>query len=409
MSEEVIVNDKKHTAIVLDGNVKSALSIVRSLGRKGIKVIVGAPRGSAMALHSKYANKTFVYPSAITNQAGFVEAFKKAIFEIGGKPVVYTCSDATFLSLYQIKEEIADQVLFLTPDSDAVSMAFDKAATYSQAGHLGIKTIPTTMLSSATELLKVKEALSYPTVIKTRRSVTYNNGIGVTGTAYFVQNFLQLQELFTTLSQKTGEAPLIQTFIKGEEYGVELLLNQGEVVAETIHHRIRSLSPTGGASVVKETLEEGELTQELRTQAYKLAKALNWSGPLMVEFKVENETRDIYLMELNGRWWGSLPLGIKAGVDFPYWHYILATGGLTQTSVIQAQPYITTRHFLGDVMNLARVWFARDKMRPYLYPRRRKALRDFFRSFNIPGDVWDWRDIKPSLWEYIDVINKKRL
>jgi protein-tyrosine-phosphatase len=37
----------------------------------------------------------------------------------------------------------------------------------------------------------------------------------------------------------------------------------------------------------------------------------------MVEFKYNAQTRDFCLMEINGRFWGSLPLATAAGADFP--------------------------------------------------------------------------------------------
>lgn len=400
-------NQLMKTAIVLDGNLKSALSIVRSLGTAGILVSAGAERQTALALHSKYTKHRFVYDSPKVDQQKFIEAIKAAALEIGNNPVVYACSDATWLTLYKYRSDLQDIVTLVFPEAEAVDIAFDKAATYSEAGHLGINTIPTIMPSSALELPKLTQSISYPAVVKARHSVAWQNGQGVFGTAYFVQNFKELENKFSDLYNKTGEAPLIQTFIKGEEYGVELLVNNGVVSAETIHHRIRSLSPTGGASVVKETIEEGQLTRGLREAADKFATALSWTGPLMVEFKVDNDSQVIYLMELNGRWWGSLPLSIKAGVDFPYLYYQQVADKYRETEIFQGRPYIVTRHFLGDLVNLARVFFARDKMRQYLYPSRRKALRDFFR--HIPGtksDVWQLTDPVPSLMEYIDVVAK---
>ena len=47
----------------------------------------------------------------------------------------------------------------------------------------------------------------------------------------------------------------------------------------------------------------------------RLLAALRWTGLAMVEFKVG--PRGPILMEVNGRVWGSLPLAVMSGVDFP--------------------------------------------------------------------------------------------
>ena len=60
-------------AIILDGQLKSALSTVRSLGEKGVEFSVGAERGTAIALHSRYTKKTFTYPSPEISKEKFVD------------------------------------------------------------------------------------------------------------------------------------------------------------------------------------------------------------------------------------------------------------------------------------------------------------------------------------------------
>ena len=46
----------------------------------------------------------------------------------------------------------------------------------------------------------------------------------------------------------------------------------------------------------------------------------------MLEFKQDCRTGEVYLIEVNGRFWGSLQLAVEAGVDFPYLAYQLAVG-----------------------------------------------------------------------------------
>ena len=50
----------------------------------------------------------------------------------------------------------------------------------------------------------------------------------------------------------------------------------------------------------------------------KLLKKLNWYGVAMVEFKADIRDNIPKLMEVNPRFWGSLPLAIYSGVDFPW-------------------------------------------------------------------------------------------
>ena len=46
----------------------------------------------------------------------------------------------------------------------------------------------------------------------------------------------------------------------------------------------------------------------------------------MVEFKVNPNDGSAVLMEVNGRYWGTISLPIFAGMDFPWYHWQVAHG-----------------------------------------------------------------------------------
>lgn len=408
------------SVIILDGQLKSALSAVRSLGQKGVPVSAGAERKTGMALHSKHATARFVYPSPYTDQNGFIEAVKAEAGRIGGKPVIFAFSDATWLALYGARENLSDVATLVFPEEKSVGIAFDKAATYSLARVSGVPIITTHTPELREEIEYLGVGLAYPAVVKARRSVTWHKGRGVFGSASFVRDAQELVRTFFAYKAQLGESPLVQEFVRGEEYGVEMLAHAGRVFARVAHHRIRSLSPTGGASVLKETLEDGDLRHTMETYAEKLVKELVWSGPIMIEFKVDSDTKEPYLMEINGRFWGSLPLSVAAGVDMPHLFYDYAQGechkqrgcpgaqsGCAPEGVVEGREGVVTRHVLGDVRHLLRVFFACDGMRSILYPKRLHALRDFFSTpKGTKSDVWSWSDPKPSIMEIIDIFKK---
>src|SRR5678815_1154177 len=80
------------------------------------------------------------------------------------------------------------------------------------------------------------------------------------------------------------------------------------------HRRIREKPPSGGVSVLSESVAADPETVR---KSLALLSALDWNGTAMVEYKQDRVTGQRYLMEINGRFWGSLQLAIDAGVDFP--------------------------------------------------------------------------------------------
>ncbi len=406
---EHITIEPMKSAIVLDGDLKSALAIVRSLGEKGVPVLVGATRESGMALHSRYTKTRFTYPSPYTDGDAFIDAIEREAQNLHDKPVIFACSDATFLLLYEARERLMNVATLVFPDQRAMEMAFDKASTYSLARVIGIPTITTQIPAQSEDARRIGERLTYPAVVKPRRSVTLHEGVRHFGSAHFVHSVTELVARVEKHIETYGDAPLIQERVSGEEYGVETIAHEGRSSVIVAHHRIRSLSPTGGASVVKETVEKSALRDMLVTYAERIIQELKWEGPIMVEFKVDSDTRTPKLMEVNGRFWGSLPLSVRAGADMPFLYYELATEGKIATAEGGVESNVVTRHFWGDVQHLLRVLFARDSMRPHVYPRRRQAIKEFFRwNKHSRGDVWSLRDPKPAMMEVWDILKRKK-
>jgi predicted ATP-grasp superfamily ATP-dependent carboligase len=389
-------------ALVLDAHHKSSLAAIRSLGQKGITVSAGSHRPTAMGLCSRYLGDTFIYPPPLRDRCGFVEAVRQQSNRIG-KAVLLTFSDSTLLPLVEATGLLGDQLLYTLPFNRAhFDLAFDKALTLRLAQEMGLET-PITFFDADLDDPCICSNLSYPLVVKPRRSVHWNGNSGVLKTADFACAFEDLKRQFRMIVSRTGECPVIQEYVFGEQASAEFLCDRGHVLAACAHRRLRSISPRGGASVVSETIP---LTYHgIKERAERLVSKLCWSGPIMIEFKVSQKDGVPRLMEINGRFWGSLPLAIFAGVDFPYLHYQLACGQPFTPSI----PYrsgITSRHYLGDFENLLRVLFKHDEMRQWVYPSRSRALKDFFSSSKscIP-EIFDWRDVKPALAEMFDIFS----
>jgi predicted ATP-grasp superfamily ATP-dependent carboligase len=124
--------------------------------------------------------------------------------------------------------------------------------------------------------------------------------------------------------------------------------DRGRAVALFSHRRLRERPPWGGVSVLSES---APLCPQASASATALLDAIGWHGVAMVEFKRDDRDDTPRLMEINGRFWGSLQLAIDAGVDFPAMLLTLVEGG----SFPPQAPYrlgVRNRWLWGDVDNL---------------------------------------------------------
>jgi predicted ATP-grasp superfamily ATP-dependent carboligase len=124
---------------------------------------------------------------------------------------------------------------------------------------------------------------------------------------------------------------VVQEYVPGELHDVCLLFNRGEPRAVLTQRRVLMYPRDGGVGVVNETTAERDLCEP----AIALLRALDWHGPAQVEFKRDSRDGRPKLIEVNGRFWGTLDLSIRAGVNFPLLAARLAAAG----EVEPAPPY----------------------------------------------------------------------
>ena len=118
----------------------------------------------------------------------------------------------------------------------------------------------------------------------------------------------------------------------------------------------------------------------------------------MVEFKCSAATGQAYLMEVNGRLWGSLKLAIDAGVNFPVLLARLAMGEAV-APVTSYRVGLRCRWFWGDVDHLVyRLRHSKAVLDlPPSAPSRLRAVAEFliWRPWRDRFEVFAWSDPGP--------------
>jgi predicted ATP-grasp superfamily ATP-dependent carboligase len=235
------------------------------------------------------------------------------------------------------------------PDITVVRRVNNKALVLETASGLGIPVPAQRLVMHAGEQLRRDgpAPLSFPLVVKPTVSVV---GSGAARVKLGVSYARDADELAATLQRLPAEAypVLLQRRIVGPGLGIFLLRWDGQIRAVFAHRRIREKPPSGGVSVYSESIPADPTLVE---QAVALLEQLTWQGVAMVEYKQDQTTGVDYLMEVNGRFWGSLQLAVDAGVDFPA---LLVAAALGQASPVSV-PYrtgIRTRWEWGDVDHL---------------------------------------------------------
>lgn len=380
---------------MLDANQRSALAIIRSLGRRGLTVIAADPRPHPIGAASRYVTTQIRYSDPATSPSAFIRDVIAAAERLDIDLIIPATDLTTMLLASQ--PDLRNSVRLATPRADSYEALTDKARLFELATGLGIPAPVTRIAGSAAAVADAAHDVGFPVVLKPARS-RYLKGDQIFSTSVeIVLDPGGLSEALRTQKWVGDISCLVQTFVPGHGAGVFALYGPSGPVAWFAHKRIREKPPTGGVSVLSESVPVNPMMQ---TAAAKLLSAANWTGVAMVEFRVAADGTP-YLMEVNGRFWGSLQLAIDCGVDFPWLLYQLTQ----DLPVSETRAYAVGRRLrwlFGDFDSL----ITELKATRSGFGHRMRAIAAFARSFgdmrcqqevmrlNDPGpaivESWQW-------------------
>jgi predicted ATP-grasp superfamily ATP-dependent carboligase len=306
--------DDNHRVLVVTSDTFIGLSVIRSLGRKGIRVIAITSDEEGIGHYSRYCYKSIKI--AKSKDGTIVEKVLDLARRDGVSHLIPTSEDWIVI-FNEYRSLLESQVQLLFPKQDIFELALYKDKTLQLAQELGIPIPRTEYINNLEDIRKCAD-MRFPVILKPRQR---DIRLGQHGRlnfkieyVYSYEELVQKMDAFCSI----GECPLVQEYCEGRGVGVEMLMRKGNPLALFQHRRIREYPPRGGVSVFCESVP---LNPTLVDYSIKLLQAMQWDGVAMVEFRYDDKTGHAVLMEVNGRFWGSLPLAIHAGMDFPYLLY----------------------------------------------------------------------------------------
>jgi predicted ATP-grasp superfamily ATP-dependent carboligase len=390
--------------LVLDGNENQAVACVRSLAQAGHEVFAGAGASWSKAGWSKFCKGSFVYPAPQDNAEAFVEGIAEEVRKSGAS-LVLPMTERTTLPLSANRESIFSAGASLVlPPHETVLRAFDKRETTRVAESLGIAVPQTQVIANLEQAESMVENLVFPVVLKPRSSeeVSRDGNLIATGRPIYARNSEEFFKAYGEISKRCS-AVLIQEFIEGTGAGYFALMRQGELRAEFAHRRIRDVHPTGSGSAVRVS---AVAESSVREAALSILKKLSWHGVAMVEFRIRPDGQPVFL-EVNGRFWNSLPLAVYAGADFPKFLAEMAEFGDVK-SFVGYRAGVRCRWLLGDFRHLLEVWKGAPEGYPGQFPGRFESLKNC--SIPVPGTLHDnftLQDPLPELADWLDFAFRK--
>ncbi len=333
--------------LVLGDDTRAFLSVIRSLGRGGVEVHVawydtGASKNelAEIALRSRYISHAHDLPSYRPDN----DAWKTALIALMQREkfdLVLPCGDPSILPLQAHRHELEPFGRIYVLNERAFEVVFDKFKTNALARSVGVAVPRERVVENQDALAEIRNEFNLPIVLKPQSSFRSTN----LNSKQVVKKAYDWEECAEILRMMLSAGPVsVQENFVGDGVGVELLLQDGKPLMSFQHMRVHEPLHGGGSSYRIGTA----VSPELLEAALKLLEPLAYTGVAMVEFKVDSRTKQWVLIEINGRFWGSLPLAVASGADFPLALVQLLVDGQTSFSQ-KIRTNIYCRNFMADL------------------------------------------------------------
>lgn len=295
------------------GGDYQGLGIARSLGRRGIPVAVLDDEVS-IAPASRYVQHSMRVPTLRSSEAT-TDALHEAARRFGLDGwVLFPTREETVAAVAQNRDELARIFRVPTPPWETVRIAWDKRQTYQVAERLGIDVPRCWFPRSESDLSEI--ALDNPVIIKPaiKEHFFYETG----AKAWRANDSAELLQKFRLATAIIpAEEVIVQELVPGggeRQLAYCAFVKNGEPVGTmTVVRRRQHPSDFGRASTLVETVD----LPELEAPSLRLLREMNYYGLVELEYKRDERTGAVKLLDVNARTWGYHGLGAAAGVDFP--------------------------------------------------------------------------------------------
>ncbi|HYW15887.1 MAG TPA: ATP-grasp domain-containing protein [Allosphingosinicella sp.] len=304
--------------LLLGDDLRAFLAIARSLGRRGVEVHAAPSDFSSPALKSRFIAAAHRLPPYPLDSRAWEAALARLIADHGFRKVVPT-SDSGLFMLRHHAQALGRERIGIANEA-ALEIFSDKANTRALAEAHGVKVARGRLIGGAESAEDLAGALGLPLVLKPRASYALGD-IATKRSALVVKDVAELER---QLRSGAWDGCVAESFFAGVGVGLSVLASEGRVLFAYQHRRLHESSATGAST--RRVSEPAD--PALLAAARPLAAAARLDGVAMFEFRLDRGSGRHVLLEVNPRFWGSLPLAVAAGADFPALWWDLAVRGI---------------------------------------------------------------------------------
>lgn len=266
----------------------------------------GTAGGRGIAGYSRWVSWRHDVPPPEQGLEDYLSALKVAISE-RAYAVVLPASDADLLALSLLRDEIPAAVP--CGGHSGVLRSLDKLELVRAAASVGIP-VPATAEAGEAEI----DRWGYPALVKSRLHAPLARAGGPSRLEARAVATPEEASRRASEIRDAGGAPLLQERLPGRLMACTAVVDRDRRIIARVGQVAERTWPSGvGISSRARTVDVGERTWD---RIAALLRELGWLGLAELQF-IAPDDRDPLLIDLNGRFYGSLALAVGAGVNLP--------------------------------------------------------------------------------------------
>lgn len=385
--------------VLVIGNYRQTLTVIRSLARANYRVIVGRSEPHVFTRYSRYTAEIWKHPVIDCHGEEFLTALSAFAKSRPSPLFIFPVGERELSLLAHKRPELPPATIVVMPDPATVLTCSDKVTFYELATRLGLPMAELRLARSLPEVMADAEGIGFPCVVKPIGSLTdFQDQKAVV--------LYNRDELARKLPLwPPGHASLIvQKYSSGLRHNCHFLADQGELLAYFEQRVLRTDRPDyTGYGVDGDAVPP---TAALKNHTARVIRELGYSGVGCVQFLVDEARGTTSLLELNPRLDATCAIPYYCGYDFPAMAAALAA---------YRHQIAGSRPANDSIYPLRRgVWSLGDLTRLGQDIRRQRAswgevpgrLLRIARSFWLADFhlTWSWRDPLPTCYVFTRMV-----
>jgi predicted ATP-grasp superfamily ATP-dependent carboligase len=337
----------------------TGLGIARNLYGTGVRTVGLTAHSGMPGAHTRLCAAIYQVPDSRDEPDALCQRLLELAKNERQSIIVFPTRDFDILFLENYRHLLEPKFIIPQPGMEVINQVMNKFTLAQIAHHAGCKVPATFRCANIQGIESILTEIGFPAVVKPCYASHWRqqgvwDAVG-SRKAFLVHSREELLDEYHRISAVQPEI-ILQEFIPGHDSEIVVCCchigrSQEMLGYFTARKLIQSPALFGTGCVV-----EACDVPEVVTQTRKLLHTCNYTGIAEVEYKLNPQTGEYYLIEINPRHWDQHELGTKLGVNLTW----IAYNDIAFSSQIFSRPtyngriaWVAEREFCFELMHLA--------------------------------------------------------